>query len=263
MLTFDRIPGRFLGCTVAIGLTVSSAFAFDAAPAPEVKKSPFDVFKFGMSAYKQGHKGEAIEAYRYAGENGQLGARWKLARMYADGDGVAENDLEAYKMFEKIIQHGAEPGTREMSYVADAYDAIAGYVRRGIPNSQVKANPGVARQLYEKAAVFGNSNAQYELGKMLLNGEGGRLNQDRAAQYFWASAKKGHAGALAMLGDLMFKAGKTVRGLAMLTAAFERAPQSDRDWISQMQEEAFASAPEADRRTAVSLAANILSNGVE
>ena len=56
------------------------AFAQDEAPK---RSSPWAVFKFGFSAYKNGHKDQAVEAYRYAAENGQIGATWKLARMYA------------------------------------------------------------------------------------------------------------------------------------------------------------------------------------
>ena len=36
------------------------------------------MFRFGFSAYKNGHKDQAVEAYRYAAENGQLGATWSL-----------------------------------------------------------------------------------------------------------------------------------------------------------------------------------------
>jgi hypothetical protein len=47
----------------------------------------------------------------------------------------------------------------------------------------------------------------------------------------------------------------------MMTAALERASPSDRPWIRGMQEEAFALAAEADRRTAIALADDILTKG--
>ena len=49
-----------------------------------------------------------------------------------------------------------------------------------------------------------------------------------------------------------------VRGLAMMTAALERASPTDQPWIRGMQEEAFSLAAEADRRTAIALAQDIL-----
>lgn len=242
---------------MALGLTIAcnSAFAFDLNDDSEKSRSPFELFKFGFSAYKNGHKDEAVKALRYAADRGHQGAKWKLARMYADGDGVAENDYEAYKIFEKIVREGSEPGSENDSYVADALVALAGYAKRGIPGTPVRSDMGMARDLYVQAAAnFGDPAAQYELGKMLLSGEGGEKSAVQAARWFQLSANKGNASAQAMLGNMLFQAGKTVRGLALMTAAFERCPAEDCGWIREMQEQAFSIAGEADRRNAVALA---------
>ncbi|KAB0573265.1 sel1 repeat family protein [Brucella pituitosa] len=248
----------------ALGLAIvcNSASAFDLNDDSEKSRSPFELFKFGFSAYKSGHKDEAIKALRYAAERGHQGAKWKLARMYADGDGVAEDDYEAYQIFEKIVRDGAEPGSENEPYVADALVALAGYVKRGIPGSPVNSDPKFARNLYVQAASnFGDPAAQYELGKMLLDGEGGERNSMQAARWFQLAAKKGNASAQAMLGNMLFQAGKTVRGLAMLTAAFERCPTEDCTWIRDMQEQAFSIAGEADRRNAIALSSNYVAKG--
>jgi hypothetical protein len=47
----------------------------------------------------------------------------------------------------------------------------------------------------------------------------------------------------------------------MMTAALDRANPVDQSWIRSMQEEAFAVAPEADRRTAIALADDMLTKG--
>ena len=52
----------------------------------------------------------------------------------------------------------------------------------------------------------------------------------------------------------------TLGGLAMLTAAMERATPGDRQWIGGMQEEAFSLASEAERRNAVALAQDMLAS---
>ena len=57
---------------------------------------------------------------------------------------------------------------------------------------------------------------------------------------------------------MLFHSGKVVQGLAMMTVALENAQLSDADWIRTMQEEAFAIAGEADRRTAIALAGDLL-----
>ncbi len=223
------------------------------------ERSPWAVFRFGFSAYKQGHKQEAVEAYRYAAENGQLGARWKLARMYAEGDGVARDDYEAFKFFSEIARQDVEPGTPEESYVSDALVAIARYVKTGIPGTPVKANPQAAQEYYMRAAAtYRNPDAQYEMGMMFLQGEGVKKNVRQAGRWLQLAAEKGHAAAQATLGNLLCESGSVVVGLAMMTAALERAQPSDLEWVRDAQEACFSLASEADRRTSVALSEDML-----
>ena len=236
---------------------------FDDKTGVKPQSSPWAVFQFGFSAYKSGHKEQAVEAYKYAAENGQIGATWKLARMYAEGDGVARDDYEAFKFFSEIVDQDVEPGSPEESYVSDALVALGDYLRTGIPGSPVEENEVAAQEYYMRAAAnYRNPNAQFEMGQMFLKGEGGvKASVKQAGRWFQLAAEKGHAGAQATLGNLLFQSGKIVRGLAMMTAALERASPADQPWIRGMQEEAFAAAGEADRRTAISLADDILTKG--
>ncbi len=236
---------------------------FDEGGSVKAESNPWEVFQFGYSAYKSGHKDQAAEAYRYAAENGQIGATWKLARMYAAGDGVDRNDYEAFKFFSEIAAQDVEPGSREESYVSDALVALGGYLKVGIPGSPVEPDPIAAQEYYMRAAAnYRNPNAQYEMGNMFLKGEGGvKASIRQAGRWFQLAAEKGHAGAQATLGNLLFQRGKRVRGLAMMTAALERAAPADQPWIRGMQEEAFSLAGEADRRTAIALAQDILVKG--
>ena len=87
------------------------------------------------------------------------------------------------------------------------------------------------------------------------------MNLTEALRFLTLAAEKGHAGAQATLGNLLFQSGKVVRGLAMMTAALERAAPGDQPWIRNMQEEAFSLADEKDRRTAIALAQDLLSKG--
>lgn len=253
---------------VAIFGAVGQAMAFDDKvfddkTGVKPQSSPWAVFQFGFSAYKSGHKEQAVEAYKYAAENGQIGATWKLARMYAEGDGVTRDDYAAFKFFSEIVDQDVEPGSPEESYVSDALVALGDYLRTGIPGSPVEENEVAAQEYYMRAAAnYRNPNAQFEMGQMFLKGEGGvKASVKQAGRWFQLAAEKGHAGAQATLGNLLFQSGKIVRGLAMMTAALERASPADQPWIRGMQEEAFAAAGEADRRTAISLADDILTKG--
>ena len=242
-------------------LGASAAKAFDSGEVSE-KSSPFALFKFGFNSYKKGKKEEAVEAYRYAADKGHAGAQWKLARMYEQGDGVAEDDYQAFQIYEKIVRQGIDPVSPDGSYVSSALVALARYVRNGIKGTPVAANPAAARDLYAQAAwSFRDPDAQYELGQMFLTGDGGGADVKQAFNLFRLSSEKGHAGGMAMFGDLLFQNGKTVRGLASLTAALQRSGPKDRSWIASMQEQAFALAGEADRRTAMALADDIAKGG--
>jgi TPR repeat protein len=269
-IEFVRVSA--LASLVAAGLGVASpAYAFDdkvfdTSTGVRANSSPWDVFKFGFSAYQNGHKAEAMEAYRYAAEKGQLGASWALARMYAEGDGVPEDDYEAFKFYAEIAAQDVEPGSPEESYVSDALVALGNYSKTGIEGTPVAADTVAAQEYYMRAAAnYRNPTAQFEMGQMFLRGEGGlKKSVKRAGQWLQLAAEKGHAGAQALLGQLLFESGKdgtVVRGLAMMTAALERATPIDQPWIRGMQEEAFALAPEADRRTAIALAQDMLKGG--
>lgn len=251
-----------LGLALAVSGAAMPARAFDTNEV-STESSPWDLFKFGFKSYKSGRKDEALEAYQYAAEKGHAGAQWKLARMYADGDGVKEDDYQAFKFFQRIVGQGIDPGSPDGTYVSNALNALAGYIRRGIPGSPIHSDPAAARDYYAQAAwSFGDPDAQFELGRMYLIGEGGEADVKQAYNLFRSSAEKGHAGSQAMFGNLLFQNGKQVRGLAMLTAALQRSSPKDRAWIIELQESAFAVAGEADRRTAMALSESIL-NGSE
>ncbi|WP_102958246.1 tetratricopeptide repeat protein [Mangrovicella endophytica] len=247
----------------ATAVSATSTVALDPNLSVSPDAGPMELFSFGFKLYKQGEKLEAFEALRYAAEKGHPGARWKLGQMYAQGDGVPENDYEAFKLFESIVreQEDDTTGSPNAAYVSSAVVALADYLRKGIPNSPVEVDLPQARQLYFHAAsFFGDPKAQFELGRMLLNGEGGKSNPRQAARWLKLAAHKGSASAQALLGYLLFDGVKIalraepVRGLAMLTMALQQASPSEQKWIRPLQEEVFSLASEGDRRTALAYA---------
>ncbi|MDI7863339.1 sel1 repeat family protein [Rhizobiaceae bacterium n13] len=242
----------------AAGGTVQRAYAFDINAGITKESGPFDLFKFGFKAYKNGQKEEAVEAYRYAAEKGHTGSRWALANMYAYGDGVAQDDFEAFKIYSEIASQGVEPGSEDTGFFINALLAMANYYKIGIPGSPVKADLAQARQLYFQAAsAFGVPEAQFQLAKMILAGEGGKANVQQAKKWLNQARKSGHAGAMAVFGNLLFQEGQTARGLAFMTAALNKGNPKDLGWMQGLQEQAFSVATEKDRRVAVALAQDI------
>ena len=206
---------------------------------------------------------DGAENRAHAAEKGHRGARWALANMYAYGDGVVENDYEAFKIYDEIARQGVEPGSPDTGYFVNALVSLAHYYQNGIPDSPIKPDMGAARQLYFQAAsAFGMPEAQYRLGRMILDGQGGENNIQQAKKWLNRARLNGHAAAAAVLGNLIFQEGESVRGLAFMTAALERSGTQDKIWIRDMQEQAFLLSDENDRRTAIALAQDMLAKGL-
>lgn len=261
----DRLRAGGLALALSLG-AVGAAQALDASAAPTSAESSIrEALSLGFSAYQRGAKEEAAKALGLAAESGHAGARWKLGQMFAEGDGVPEDDYEAFKMFERIVRDQDEDASYSpnAAYVASAVVALAAYLREGIPGSPVRADLSQARQLYAHAAAyFGDPEAQFEYGRMLLKGEGGKPSPQQAARWLHLATQKGHLRAEALLGYLLFD-GKTIahraepaRGLAMLTRAFQSGTPAEQEWIRPLQEEAFSLSSETDRRTALAYMAN-------
>jgi uncharacterized protein len=249
-------PAVIVGLAAALSVApMRPCFAFDPNSGVSKDSGPFDLFKFGYKAYKSGQKSEALEAYRYAAEKGHTGSRWALANMYAGGDGVTRDDFEAFKMYSDIATNGIEPGSADTGYFVNALMALAHYYLNGIPGSPVKANLSEARQLYfQVASTFGIADAQFQLAKMILAGEGGKADVYEAMKWLNHARKKGHIGATALFGSLIYQRGETVRGLAYLTAALDHCQPGDKLWMQDLQEQAFAEANEDQRRKATEMA---------
>ena len=254
--------GRVFACLVALSLAaVVPCGAFDPDSGVSEKSAPRALFKFGFSAYKKGQKDDAVEAYRHAAEKGHRGARWALANMYAYGDGVVEDDYEAFKMYHQIARQGIEPGSQDTGYFVNALMALAGYYRLGIPDSPILPDLAQSRQLYFHAAsAFGIPEAQFQLGRMILLGQGGKADVRSAKKWLNRARKEGHPGASALLGDMLFRDGHIVRGLAYMTVGLEHAPDADREWILSLHEQAFSLADESERRMAMETADEILAD---
>lgn len=244
-----------VGSAIALaGLLLSSgAWAFD----PK-ETTPGEAFRSGYAAYKKGETAEAVEALNFAGEKGHAAALWKLAKMYATGDGVKEDDAKAYRIYSRIANENADgnPRGRDAPFVADAFVALGEYLRSGIPGG-IAPDEGRARRFFAYAAsYFGDSEAQYQLAEMYLKGVGGEKNERQAVRWFKLAANKGHAPAQAAFGRLLFEgvgvARDPTKGLMWLDLAAQTSG-GDAD-IQDLREDAFATASESERSTALAQA---------
>ena len=234
------------------------AAGFDGANSAPADQSPVEAFRKGARAYYAGDKDAAVDALSFAASKGHPLAQWKLGRMYAEGDGVAEDDLKAFEYFRSVANAYADesPNSPEAPFVASAFVALGSYYLNGIKDTAVEPNARRAKQIFAYAAsYFGDANAQFRLARMYLAGEGGGRDPRQAARWLQLAAKKGHYHAQAMLGKLLVEGEgvpqRTTAGLAWLTVARHRAVLPEDQWILDQQERAFSGATETQRRKAM------------
>src|SRR3954468_1242369 len=159
----------------------------------------------------------SLNSLQYAAEDGHPVAQWKLGRMYADGDGVARDDLRAFEYFSRIANAHAEdnPSAPQAPIVAGAFVALGHYYLDGIPNTKVKADAERAREMFSYAAsYFGNADAQYDLARLYLNGTGMPRDPKYGARWLGLAAQKGQHQAQAMLGQMLFSGDQLPRQAA-------------------------------------------------
>jgi hypothetical protein len=201
----------------------------------------------------------SLTALQYAAEGGHPVAQWKLGRMYANGDGVAQDDLRAYDYFSKIANAHADdsPSAPQAAIVANAFVALGKYYASGIPNTRVKADPERAREMFSYAAsYFGNAEAQYSLARMYLDGVGMPQDVKYGIRWLGLAARKGQHQAQALLGQMLFNGDRlqrqTARGLMWLTLAQDSAA-ADETWIKDSYRTALAKASDDDRAMALKM----------
>jgi uncharacterized protein len=128
---------------------------------------------------------EAIAAWRKAADKGSTSAMVELGVLYGTGSGVAQDEAQARKLFERAAEAGNARGVTNLA-------ALSGGA--GAPQDPVRA-----RALLAKAAET-NAEAQYQLGLMLADGAGGAKDDAGARALFEKAAAQNHPGALERMG---------------------------------------------------------------
>jgi TPR repeat protein len=224
--------------------------------APTMPITPFEAFKSGARALRDGQPKKALASLEYAAEQGVVAAQWKLGRMYAEGDGVEQSDIRAFHYFSLIADSHADdnPSGPQARYISNAFVSLGTYYRDGIHDSDVKADYYRAQKMYSYAAsYFGDPDAQYYLARLLLDGSGSSGDPRQAAKWLYAAANKGQTQAQAVLGRMLFKGEhlprQAARGLMWLALASANAAPSDA-WIGELYAAAFKQASDDERAIA-------------
>lgn len=263
---FLRIAAVAAGALMLFALPGAAPRALDAGartplPIPVAEKSyrsAKDALKAGVREYNAGDKQGAARALEYAAGQGHALALWKLGRMYAEGDGVPHDDLKAFEFYSRIADASTDdgPDPQNATVTASAFTALGTYFLDGIKGTYVRPNAERAYDMFNYAAsYYGDPNAQYNLARLYLDGNGVEADPRQAARWFNLAAEKGHHPAQALLGDILFNGSggvpvQRVRGLMWLSLAHDGAEGRKDDWILALYGKIWAAASEDDRAEA-------------
>jgi uncharacterized protein len=267
-LSVDMLPRTAMTSPLAgspsasdTGAAPGELLGFNSLRVPDdgLKLTPVEAFRWGAQALRIGNIPSGVRALEFAAANGHPIAQWKLGQMFADGDGVKQDEMRAFAYFRDVADAHAEdsPGTPMSYVVAKSFVSLGTYYLVGIPNSQVKADPDRAREMFAYAAsYFGDRDAQYNLARLYLNGTGVPRDARIAARWLNLAADKGQHQAQAVLGDMLFSGNDVPRraalGLMWLTLARDSATPDD-TWIVQLHDAASKRATDDERAAALTL----------
>jgi TPR repeat protein len=151
---------------------------------------------------------EAIAAWRKAADKGSTSAMVELGVLYGTGAGVARDDAQAQKLFERAAEAGNPRGVSNLA-------ALGG-------GGGASADPARARELLAKAAET-NAEAQYQLGLLLADGSGGAKDDAGARALFEKAAAQNHPGALERMGAFTQEGRGGPKDSSAAKAYYERA----------------------------------------
>ena len=143
------------------------------------------IYQLGRAYAANRQMPEAMAAWRKASDKGSTSAMVELGVLYGTGAGVARDEAQARKLFERAAEAGNPRGVSNLAALGGGAGAAA--------------DPARARDLLAKAAET-NAEAQYQLGMMLAEGNGGAKDEVGARALFEKAAAQNHPGALERMG---------------------------------------------------------------
>ncbi len=250
------------------GLAFSLSTLAVAAGEAVTFRSPDDALRQGIAAFNGGYYELALPALEAAAKTWPSTGQFYIARIYADNEGAYTDHAKAYQIFKKLSDdlQDVDPDDEDQAPIAaKALTAVSGYLRSGLAEAGLKPDVAAADRALQRAALtFNNEDAQFELAKVLLRGEGPDIAlggaDDPSSKIengrHWLSrlSRQGHAGAQAFLADLLWR-GKFVRkdpiaALNLIDVAVANAPANERVWIEDIYQNIFCNAGEGVRQQA-------------
>jgi TPR repeat protein len=198
-------PADVRGVTEVASADIATAIKFCKTAAGSSRRA---MFELGRAYAANRQMPEAIAAWRKAADKGSSSAMVELGVLYGTGTGVAKDEAQARRLFEKAAEAGNPRGVSNLA-------ALGG-------GGAAPADPARARELLGKAAET-NAEAQYQLGLMLSNGSGGAKDDVAARALFEKAAAQNHPGALERMGAFAQEGRGGPKDAAAAKTYYERA----------------------------------------
>jgi TPR repeat protein len=165
------------------------------------------LYQLGRAYAANRQTAEAIAAWRKAADKGSTSAMVELGVLYGSGAGVARDEAQAQKLFERAAAAGNPRGVSNLA---------------ALGAGGASSDPVRARELLAKASAT-NAEAQYQLGLMLADGTGGPKDEAGARDLFEKAAAQNHPGALERMGAFTQEGRGGPKDSAAAKAYYERA----------------------------------------
>ena len=144
-------------------------------------------FNTGLKAYNQMKYEDAFLIFSHLAEQGNAGAQHQLGTMYAEGQGVPQDKVEATRWFRRAAEQGDVNAQLSLGLHL---------IGEGVPQDEVEAT-----HWFRRAAEQGEGTAQLFLSDMYAAGAGG-VPRDKVeeARWFRKAVEQGELNALCELG---------------------------------------------------------------
>jgi TPR repeat protein len=183
---------------------VATAIKYCAVAAKSSRRA---MYQLGRAYAANRQLPEAMAAWRKAADKGSTSAMVELGVHYGTGTGVARDEAQARKLFERAAEAGNPRGVSNLA-------ALGG--------GAASTDPVRSRELLGRAAET-NAEAQYQLGMMLAEGAGGQKDDVAARALFEKAAAQNHPGALERMGAFATEGRGGPKDSSAAKAYYERA----------------------------------------
>lgn len=202
-----------------------------------VSEKDIDNYKHGMEALKENNFSNAYKYFKKSKKYAE--AQFELGNLYANGNGVKQNDKDAIYWYEKAEAQGLGKATfclgkmygkqavkatgKKISEKKSLEEKAVEYYKKsaegGYAEAQcylgdlyyggifVKQDKELAYEWYNKASIKKDKKAQYRLAKMFESGDSVIKNQNKAIQLYKKSANLGYDKAQYELGNYYYSKG--------------------------------------------------------